>query len=232
MNLILFLHIERTGGSTVNSWFGSSYEFFQKDLNYFEFPAGFNNLTFRPNFNQNTTYFISGHFSLATAKEFIPFEIFNKMIIVTVFRNPTERIISGFKLWLRSPEWFPELSDVKKNFIAYYERVKPIYSNNLMCRRLSESNNANKALNELSDNNVLVGNTDNLNLFAQKLLDRIKVIEPNINLMINEKKSNEGVIIQDKDYLVYGINEEILQLISQDNLEDIKLYNELFSKIY
>lgn len=231
MILVLFLHIERTGGSTVNGWFGNTESFFKDKKNYFEIGAGpekIPNLSFQDKY---PIYYISGHLSLTRAKAIIPFSIFEKIFIVTVVREPVQRVISGYRLWLRSPDWFPDLTHVPQNFPDYYAATRFFYSRNLMCRRIADTENAEAALTVLQSNSAIVGLTDNLGALGLRLTECLVDLIPEFKLNFQDKKSNEGIYLSDEALRLCGLDQNMHQMILDDNAEDLKLYTTLLKTV-
>ena len=225
MNLVIFLHLERTGGSTINGWFSSVQNIFTRNVNYFEFPAGIPN-TWTIDFENldSDICFISGHFTLHSVREVIDLEMFNKVLIFTVLRDPIERIFSGYRLWLRSPDWFPDLLDTSKNFPNYYEKIRDLYSKNLACRRISGTQSSIEAIEEIESSEIIFGVTDDLNKFASKLNEQIQKMNPNVFLKTSLSKSNEGLSLSGESYASHGIDQNAIDMVRDDNKEDLILY--------
>lgn len=223
--LIVFLHLERTGGSSVNSWFLSTQEF-KEGVNYFEWKYNTSLNLSSESFVHPKMCYYGGHFSLADTLNLVEAWNFEKTLLITVLREPVARILSAFRLWLRSPEWFPDLQSIPKSFPDYYAATRDFYSLNLACRRIAGSQNASLAADILDRQFSIVGLTEDLESFRIRLAEHLDALVPELQFVLGpNKKSNQGLKLDEHEMVRFGMSSDMLEQIAFDNIEDQKLYN-------
>ena len=230
--LILFIHLERTGGSTVNSWFGSTVKYFNAGVNYFEYRFDSPIAIPADSLVNPRVAYLHGHFSLSQAMAIDGVSQFEKILIITILRKPIDRIISGYRLWLRSPDWFPDLDGVAKTFPTYYAATKSLYSMNLACRRFSDTQNADLAIEILRRRFAIVGISEKITSFKSILGSRLNELIPNFQLEGNAYKSNQGIELNPQELEQHGLTSAQYEQILSDNSEDQRLYEALFDSWY
>lgn len=230
--LILFVHLERSGGSTVNGWFASTEKHFTEGVNYFEYNDPKSIALSVDSLADPKICYLSGHFSLEAALSINGVSKFSRILLMTTLRKPQDRILSGFRLWLRSPDWFPDLYGCPKTLPHYYEAIRSFYSINLACRRISGCQDASVAAEILRKRFALVGISEDFSSFKTRLTDRLQELIPNFKLVGENTISNQGLGLSADEFEQYGLTKELIMQIQSDNSEDQRLYESLSHSWY
>lgn len=221
---VLFEHVPKCGGTTVNNYLKSHYS---KDKVFVINGARpFDSIKYFISLPKEERYsydLVCGHGAYKLKDYVHP-----RAIRFTILRDPVDRIISHYYYVLRSPKHYlyDEIVKKKMSLMDYItSNVSNELRNNFVCRFLGKSpknveKDADKAVidayNVLKNDYAAVGIIEDFNqtmdLFAKKAFFNKKIEVKELNKTINRPQKKE-------------INEITLKAIKEMNSLDIKLYD-------
>ena len=216
---ILFIHIPKCGGTTVDRIIT---EYIQSsnhsEYSFYRFKEDFNNLTKFIKENNSDLYFVSGH-NQENLLDIFKHDLFKFAIV----RDPISMFISHYKFHI-----FRNKIDIKKfNIENFMEFQKKLFNDNLIVRFFSNNLNNKKKLNSSDLDNAII-NAKNIDL----LVDysnwnlALNIIISLMNLP-NILYSNYQSIKYDFNYNVSKLDKNLIKSFC---LLDIEFYNQVFEK--
>lgn len=212
-DLIIFMHIPKTGGTTLNAIFRNQYEKNQFYEHLYDLKTKYTMLNQE---EKNNIIAISGHYSYGIHNIFSkPFTYF------TMLRNPVDRVISQYYFLKSTPTIKPEVKDMTfAEFINYAPTAKNGQTKQVS--GLFKNPSVEKAKENLRTFRV-IGLTEKFDesLFLMKKVLGWSNIEYN-KLNITKKRP-----------LKSELSQKVISLIEEHNQLDIELYKyaqELFEK--
>lgn len=197
---ILFIHIPKTGGSSLENYFSKKYK---QDLN-FSTLFGKNNFKFLLKTSVTLQHLTFNQISMIK-----PCVSFSK--IITIVRNPYDRIISElfFSKFINKNTTCSEIAAIIKNLFYIYQFDNDILDNHIRPQyEFILNNNKNVLIN-----NLIILNTENLTEQMHELGYTDFENTNNVNKQMNKNK-----------YIQY-LNKDSINLINQFYMQDFEIFN-------
>lgn len=218
----IYYHLERCGGSSVNSWFCPPLFVRNKNKHLVNHAAYNHTISSLIKAGQSLAlqkyFMISGHFG----PEALPGELFSgisSIISFTVIRDPVSRVLSAYALYLHKNEWWGRDGDAKDSFFAWAKRF-PEYSENMVTKRFSHKRPvALEALSNMWASCNYIALTDSLDQLYSALNSKMLDVDTEIGLVRESRAINSTP----KDYAM--VNDDIINYILERNGEDMRLYS-------
>lgn len=222
--LIIFIHIAKTGGTTLRDILDKQYG--SNSLFMYADPAG-ETLNNKEKIIKmllkhiNTAKSISGHFSFGMKYNHIVNEpllslinITRSVTYVTLLRKPVERILSLYSHYKRFNIFDIATSNI--NFETFIRRK--LYYLNYQTLRVSGTDipDLNRAKKNIVENFAVIGITEKYNEFLFLMKERFKWKD------VKNRKLNQS--ISSVSGLIEHIPNELIDLINHDNQLDFELY--------
>jgi hypothetical protein len=172
--MIIFIHVERTAGSSIHSWFAPG-EVPILEGRYFVISAFMPDVMKAAALAPRPSY-LAGHFALTDLEEcgITPADI---RLLFSMTRDPVERAASLYALMRRSPDWLPHIAPfVGDRDMAYFYdfcREREFYFPNDQCRRISGTPSFEAAKEAIRSRYTFVGSSDRTDLAAAALRSRL-----------------------------------------------------------
>jgi hypothetical protein len=181
--MIFFAHVQRTGGSSVHSYFFQYFRcpgrlrsgsFHSKCRSLIasgigDLPAASNAIAALP----DRDFYFGGHIGLHDLQSF-NIQLKSEDIVFSLVRDPVERAISLFFLMQRSPDWFPTIYPhvESRDFAYFYEfnRDAGHYFRDDHCRLISGRPSFKDAVKHIEQRFAIVGATSSMNEFERALV--------------------------------------------------------------
>ena len=178
--MIIFIHVPRTAGSTVHSWFypptvpALAERYVVVDSS--------DTLTERcaPFADQDAASYVGGHFSYQDARQ--AGLLARPHLIFSITRDPVERAASLFMLMKRSPDWLPRLSSRMddRDFAYFYELCveQGLSFPNGLCRQISNTDSFSETVAFIATNYTFVGSSNRMEEVRKALTDTLRPVFP------------------------------------------------------
>lgn len=218
--IIVFPHVERTGGSTIHAWFYYLNEIKQYHIH----PGGLSLNALLTDSSGDLTY-LGGHFKMNCFYNSAISSTQQNPYFFGVVRPTIDRLLSMYKLWVRSPEWLPGIEALDTlNLRSFYKKIRLHFFQNDLCKAYSTAGNFLSVLDSFKNNLQFLGHCDHLDLVMSRLIidfpSESNSIKKSSGLVLNK-----GALIEDVRFHALGLDDDFIQMVLQDNAEDEKLVN-------
>lgn len=178
--MIVFVHVPRTAGSTIHSWFypptvpvlGDRFVVVDSADGLAERCAAFA--------GDDRPSYVGGHFSYLDAQE--AGLLARPKLLFSTTRDPVERAASFFMLMKRSPDWLPRLSSrIGEHGFAYFYELcveQGLSFPNGLCRQIANADSFAQTAAFIAANYTFVGSSNRMDEVRRALTDRVRPIAP------------------------------------------------------
>lgn len=232
--MILFVHIERTGGFKLHRALEPHFE-----GRHFVVDTAEQARAVQAQLQSHPTrdVYFGGHMSIAEIRPLLDLRQAGDLLFSTT-RDPVERAVSLYFLTLRSPAMQPNLAAIAQQggFGDFYRAARdyPVFAPNSQCRALSGTPDFGHALAAMTNDFDLVGTHRHYGAFLRRLERRLAVLIPGVS--IDDSRANAAYHYETRDArwvanltLDEVVDADTRQLIEQDNAHDMALVAHLES---
>lgn len=224
--MIVFLHLERTAGSTVHSWF---YPGVRPDFRgcYFVVSDDTALATVKEELHSRhrPLFYLGGHFSLAAIDHF-DLAADPETLLFSMTRDPAERALSLYALVRRSPNWVPQISlaVLERGFEYFYEycRDRDWFFSNAHCIRICGTPSAEQAFAVVSSRFTLLGASEAFDLVAERLKVAVSEWVPNFKPSV--MRLNAALDLPTNYEVRNAMSTSLREKIYEENSEDLALH--------
>lgn len=178
--MIIFIHVPRTAGSTVHSWF-HPHAIPELEDRYLVVD-GTDALTERcaPFAGGEKPFYVGGHFSYEDARQAGLFA--GPHLVFSITRDPVDRAASLFMLVKRSPDWLPHISSrIGDHGFAYFYELcaeQGVSFPNGLCQQIANANSFVATADFISANYTFVGSSTRLDEVRRALKETLRGAVP------------------------------------------------------
>lgn len=226
--MILFVHIERTGGFKLHRALAPHFE-----GRHFVVDTAAQARAVQAQLQSHPTrdVYFGGHMSVAEIRPLLALRQAGDLLFSTT-RDPVERAVSLYFLTLRSPAMQPNLAAIAQQggFGDFYRAARdyPVFAPNSQCRALSGAPDFRQTLEVLSSEFDLVGTHRHYRAFLRRLEQRLAESIPEVS--IDDSRVNAAYHYETRDArwvanaaLAEVVDADTRRLIEQDNAHDLEL---------